>query len=65
MPRAPGGFGGILDYLGLLPCLILLSICAMTMVGIYLFTDLHDPSRESFTWDELVNVLQFSYPAHL
>ncbi|PBK79309.1 hypothetical protein ARMGADRAFT_1069476 [Armillaria gallica] len=59
MPGAPKGFGGILDYLGLLPCLILLSICAMTMVGIYLFTDPHDPSREAFTWDELVNVLRF------
>ncbi|KAK0229697.1 hypothetical protein EDD85DRAFT_973557 [Armillaria nabsnona] len=53
MPGAPNGFGSILDYLGLLPCLILLSICAMTMVGIYLFTDPHDPSRDVFTWDEL------------
>ncbi|KAK0229678.1 hypothetical protein EDD85DRAFT_794160 [Armillaria nabsnona] len=45
--------GGILDYLGLLPCLILLLICAVTMVGIYLFTDPHDLSCEAFTWDEL------------
>ncbi|KAK0237981.1 hypothetical protein EDD85DRAFT_563868 [Armillaria nabsnona] len=58
MPGAPEGFGDILDFAGLLPCLVLLSICAVTMVGIYLFTDPHDPSRETFTWDELVNVLR-------
>ncbi|PBK68463.1 hypothetical protein ARMSODRAFT_1019598 [Armillaria solidipes] len=57
MPGAPEGFGDILNFAGLLPCLILLSICAVTMVGIYLFTDPHDLSRETFTWDELVNML--------
>ncbi|PBK81140.1 hypothetical protein ARMGADRAFT_1091569 [Armillaria gallica] len=50
--------GDILDFAGLLPCLVLLSICAVSMVGIYLFTDPHDPSRKTFTWDELVNVLR-------
>ncbi|KAK0191858.1 hypothetical protein F5146DRAFT_1119907 [Armillaria mellea] len=58
MPHAPEGFGGILDFIGLLPCLVLLSICAVTIVGIYLFTDPHDPSRKAFTWDELVNALR-------
>ncbi|KAK0434208.1 hypothetical protein EV421DRAFT_1992831 [Armillaria borealis] len=58
MPGAPEGFGDILDFAGLLPCLVFLSICAVSMVGIYLFTDPHDPSRKSFTWDELVNVLR-------
>ncbi|KAK0431767.1 hypothetical protein EV421DRAFT_1925569 [Armillaria borealis] len=64
MPGAPDGFGAgaltqvptllgdILDFAGLLPCLVLLSICAVTMVGIYLFADPHDPSRKAFTWDE-------------
>ncbi|SJL16623.1 uncharacterized protein ARMOST_20149 [Armillaria ostoyae] len=54
MPAAPEGF----DFAGLLPCLVLLSICAVSMVGIYLFTDPHDPSRKAFTWDELANVLR-------
>ncbi|KAK0492443.1 hypothetical protein EDD18DRAFT_1357697 [Armillaria luteobubalina] len=53
MPGAPDGFGDVLDFAGLLPCLVLLSICAMTMVGIYLFADPNDPSRKAFTWDEL------------
>ncbi|KAK0221213.1 hypothetical protein EDD85DRAFT_1028415 [Armillaria nabsnona] len=34
------------------------SAYAVTMVGIYLFTDPHDPSRKAFTWGELVNVLR-------
>ncbi|KAK0221211.1 hypothetical protein EDD85DRAFT_960384 [Armillaria nabsnona] len=45
--------GHVLDFVGLLPCLVLLSICAVTMVGIYLFADPDDPSRKAFTWDEL------------
>ncbi|PBK90380.1 hypothetical protein ARMGADRAFT_1166833 [Armillaria gallica] len=53
MPGAPDGFGDVLDFVGLLPCLVLLSICAVTMIGIYLFADPHDPSRKAFTWDEL------------
>ncbi|PBK90377.1 hypothetical protein ARMGADRAFT_1032420 [Armillaria gallica] len=59
MPGAPEGF----DFAGLLPCLVLLSICAMTMVGIYLFSDPHDPSRKAFTWGELDGhtVLDFTY----
>ncbi|PBK68475.1 hypothetical protein ARMSODRAFT_1085399 [Armillaria solidipes] len=59
MPGAPDGFGDVLDLVGLLPCLVLLSICAVAMVGIYLFTDPDDPSRKAFTWDELVRVLRF------
>ncbi|KAK0463446.1 uncharacterized protein EV420DRAFT_1518276 [Desarmillaria tabescens] len=53
MPGAPEGFGDILDFAGLLPCLVLLSICAATMVGIYLFADPHDSSRRTFTWGEI------------
>ncbi|PBK68441.1 hypothetical protein ARMSODRAFT_1019578 [Armillaria solidipes] len=55
MPGAPEGFGSILDFVGLLPCLILLSISAIAMVGIYLFADPDDPSRRAFTWSELKN----------
>ncbi|KAK0215406.1 hypothetical protein IW262DRAFT_1299674 [Armillaria fumosa] len=57
MPGAPEGFGDILDYIGLLPCLILLSISAITMIGVYLFADPHDPTHRSFTWIELKNEL--------
>ncbi|KAK0493843.1 hypothetical protein EDD18DRAFT_1404339 [Armillaria luteobubalina] len=69
MPGAHEGFGDVLgasrfiwptidllllpDLIGLLPCLILLSICAVTMIGIYLFADPEDVTRKAFTWDEL------------
>ncbi|PBK88138.1 hypothetical protein ARMGADRAFT_1084777 [Armillaria gallica] len=57
MPGAPEGFGFILDFAGLLPCLVLWSISAVTMVGIYLFADTDNSRRKSFAWDELVNAL--------
>ncbi|KAK0452134.1 uncharacterized protein EV420DRAFT_1559030 [Desarmillaria tabescens] len=50
MPGAPDGFGDILDFVGVLPCLVLLSICAVTMIGIYIFTDPAKESRENLTW---------------
>ncbi|KAK0204350.1 hypothetical protein DFS33DRAFT_1434578 [Desarmillaria ectypa] len=59
MPGAPEGFGGILDFVGLLPCIILLSISAVTMVGIYLFTNPDDPSRRTLTWSELKNAWHY------
>ncbi|PBK88276.1 hypothetical protein ARMGADRAFT_1034234 [Armillaria gallica] len=54
MPGAPEGFG---DVLGVLPCLVLLSICAVTMVGMYVFTDPAKDSHEKLTWSALVNTL--------
>ncbi|PBK88261.1 hypothetical protein ARMGADRAFT_1120698 [Armillaria gallica] len=54
MPGAPDGFG---DILGVLPCLVLLSISAVTMVGIYVFTDPSKDSREKLTWSALVEAL--------
>ncbi|KAK0493824.1 hypothetical protein EDD18DRAFT_1464628 [Armillaria luteobubalina] len=53
MPGAPEGFGDTLDYVGLLPCLTLLSISAITMVGVYLFADPDDATCRAFTWTEL------------
>ncbi|SJL16642.1 uncharacterized protein ARMOST_20169 [Armillaria ostoyae] len=47
------GSGDILDFVGVLPCLVLLSICAITMVGIYIFTDPAKDSREQLTWSAL------------
>ncbi|PBK88202.1 hypothetical protein ARMGADRAFT_1034170 [Armillaria gallica] len=66
MPGIPDGFahqGNTIGtpysyyFVGLLPCLILLSISAIAMVSIYLFTDPDDPSRRTFTWNELENAL--------
>ncbi|KAK0430458.1 hypothetical protein EV421DRAFT_2041820 [Armillaria borealis] len=61
MPGAPEGFGDILDFVGLLPCLVLLSISAITMVGVYLFADPDDPTRRAFTWGELNNELVYCF----
>ncbi|KAK0493734.1 hypothetical protein EDD18DRAFT_1356184 [Armillaria luteobubalina] len=61
MPRAPDGFG---DILGVLPCLVLLSICAVTMVRIYLFTDPNKGSSEKLTWPGLVQALHHSRKAN-
>ncbi|KAK0215440.1 hypothetical protein IW262DRAFT_1320704 [Armillaria fumosa] len=60
MPGAPDGF----DFVGVLPCLVLLSISAVTMVGIYLFTDPSKDSRQKLTWSalgELVFPSEFWY----
>ncbi|KAK0468788.1 hypothetical protein IW261DRAFT_1573394 [Armillaria novae-zelandiae] len=57
MPGVPEGFGCILDILGLLPCLVLLSISAIAMISIYIFVDPDDPSRRALTWSELENTL--------
>ncbi|KAK0229636.1 hypothetical protein EDD85DRAFT_794115 [Armillaria nabsnona] len=50
MPGAPEGFGDILDFVGLLPCLFLLSIFAIGLVGIYLFVNPDDKCRPALTW---------------
>ncbi|KAK0191850.1 hypothetical protein F5146DRAFT_999114 [Armillaria mellea] len=55
----------LVDFAGLLPCLVLLSFCAVTMVGIYIFADPHDSSCKVFTWDESVTSLAFSGLANL
>ncbi|KAK0226753.1 hypothetical protein EDD85DRAFT_163293 [Armillaria nabsnona] len=57
MPGAPEGFGDILDFVGVLPCLVLLSISSVTMVGIYIVTDPAQDSREKLTWSALVQTL--------
>ncbi|KAK0452150.1 uncharacterized protein EV420DRAFT_1559152 [Desarmillaria tabescens] len=57
MPGAPDGFGDVLDFAGVLPCLVFLSISAVTMVGIYVFTDPAKESREELTWSALVQTL--------
>ncbi|PBK69044.1 hypothetical protein ARMSODRAFT_886591 [Armillaria solidipes] len=63
MPGAPEGFDA--DFVGVLPCLVLLSISAVTMVGIYIFTDPAKDSREKLTWSALgTQVLDGFYTFH-
>ncbi|KAK0229676.1 hypothetical protein EDD85DRAFT_794157 [Armillaria nabsnona] len=52
MSGAPDGF----DFAGIFPCLILLSISAVTMVGIYLFVNPDDPARRPFTRGEIARL---------
>ncbi|KAF8810242.1 hypothetical protein BYT27DRAFT_7186680 [Phlegmacium glaucopus] len=50
MPGAPAGFGDIIDFVGLLPCLALLSLSAAFTLGAFILTDPTDrPLRLS--WD--------------
>ncbi|KAF8810243.1 hypothetical protein BYT27DRAFT_7253830 [Phlegmacium glaucopus] len=50
MPGAPPGFGDIIDFVGLLPCLALLSLSAAFTLGAFILTDPTDhPLRLS--WD--------------
>ncbi|KAK0433874.1 hypothetical protein EV421DRAFT_2039948 [Armillaria borealis] len=58
MPGAPDGFGDILDFAGLLPCFVLLSISAVTILGINLFADPHHPAHGQFIWKDIVNALR-------
>ncbi|KAF4617603.1 hypothetical protein D9613_006280 [Agrocybe pediades] len=39
MPGAPPGFGDVLDFVGLLPCLALLSLSAVLTLGAFIFSD--------------------------
>lgn len=48
------------DFVGVLPCLVLLSISVVTMVGIYIFTDPAEYSHEKLTWQALVHALLHS-----
>ncbi|KAK0493835.1 hypothetical protein EDD18DRAFT_1333516 [Armillaria luteobubalina] len=51
MPGAPEGF----DFAGILPCLVLLSISSIAMIGMYLFDNPDNPSRKVLTWSEIHN----------
>ncbi|KDQ54707.1 hypothetical protein JAAARDRAFT_209368 [Jaapia argillacea MUCL 33604] len=37
LPGAPAGFGAVTDYVGLLPCLAILTFCAVFTTAIFLF----------------------------
>ncbi|KAF8509084.1 hypothetical protein JB92DRAFT_546965 [Gautieria morchelliformis] len=42
-PGAPTGFGATIDFMGILPCLGILSFCSVLMIGVFLFR--HDPEQ--------------------
>ncbi|KAK0452164.1 uncharacterized protein EV420DRAFT_1749967 [Desarmillaria tabescens] len=63
MPGAPDGFGIILDFFGILPCLVLLCIASTMMVGLYLFADPDDASRGKLTWGDFMDALKVKHRA--
>ncbi|KAF8184783.1 hypothetical protein BJ912DRAFT_905383 [Pholiota molesta] len=52
MPGAPAGFGDVLDFVGLLPCLAFLSISAALTLGAFIITDPTDKPH-ALSWDML------------
>ncbi|KAF7970847.1 hypothetical protein HWV62_22732 [Athelia sp. TMB] len=60
MPGAPAGFGAIVDYVGLLPCLAIMAACAALSVGVLVFTDptSHRPPENKHFVDR---ILMFKY----
>ncbi|PBK86133.1 hypothetical protein ARMGADRAFT_1086888 [Armillaria gallica] len=70
MPGAPDSFGNALDYAGLLPCFVLLSISTVIMLGINLLTDPHHTTHGQFIWNDIGNMLRHyirkpSFDSHL
>ncbi|KAF9471882.1 hypothetical protein BDN70DRAFT_938614 [Pholiota conissans] len=61
MPGAPEGFGDILDFVGLLPCLALLSLSAAITLGAFI---LSDPTEKTtaLSWDLLFTAFPMLAP---
>ncbi|KAI0823761.1 hypothetical protein BC628DRAFT_1411501 [Trametes gibbosa] len=47
LPGAPVGFGAAIDFMGLLPCLAILTCCSVFMTAVFL---LRDPERDMPRW---------------
>ncbi|KAL1939859.1 hypothetical protein VTO73DRAFT_9559 [Trametes versicolor] len=47
LPGAPEGFGAVIDFMGLLPCLAILTFCSVFMTAIFL---LRDPEHDIPRW---------------
>ncbi|KZP28285.1 hypothetical protein FIBSPDRAFT_927691 [Athelia psychrophila] len=62
MPGAPSGFGAIVDYVGLLPCLAIMSACAALSVGVLVFADEPAKHRETIM-DKIFKVREHSKKA--
>ncbi|KAI0675257.1 hypothetical protein C8Q78DRAFT_1067059 [Trametes maxima] len=48
LPGAPEGFGAVIDFMGLLPCLAILTFCSIFMTAIFLF---RDPEHDRPRWN--------------
>ncbi|OSD06806.1 hypothetical protein PYCCODRAFT_1463966 [Trametes coccinea BRFM310] len=47
LPGAPEGFGAVIDFVGILPCLAILTFCSVLMTAVFL---LRDPERDIPRW---------------
>jgi len=47
LPGAPTGFGADIDFVGILPCLAIITFCAVLMTGIFLFGNPEKYDREN------------------
>ncbi|KAF8192095.1 hypothetical protein BJ912DRAFT_1096404 [Pholiota molesta] len=61
MPGAPAGFGDVLDFVGLLPCLALLSLSAAITLGAFILSDPTEKAT-SLSWDLLFTAFPMLAP---
>ncbi|KAF8509088.1 hypothetical protein JB92DRAFT_2948851 [Gautieria morchelliformis] len=55
-PGAPTGFGATIDFMGILPCLGILSFCSVLMIGVFLFRiDPEQPLAGPSVWDRVTS----------
>ncbi|KZT23900.1 hypothetical protein NEOLEDRAFT_1170427 [Neolentinus lepideus HHB14362 ss-1] len=47
LPGAPTGFGADIDFVGILPCLAIITFCAVLMTGVFLFGNPEKYDREN------------------
>ncbi|GBE81023.1 hypothetical protein BKA93DRAFT_827765 [Sparassis latifolia] len=53
LPGAPAGFGADIDFVGILPCLALLTFCSVFMTAVFLF---RNPEVDSARWQSARSV---------
>jgi len=50
LPGAPNGFGADIDFVGVLPCLALLTTCSIFMTAVFL---IRNPEENTKTWNDV------------
>ncbi|OCH92319.1 hypothetical protein OBBRIDRAFT_886354 [Obba rivulosa] len=50
LPGAPDGFGADIDFVGILPCLALLTTCSVFMTAVFLF---RNPEENTRRWNDV------------
>ncbi|KZT10960.1 uncharacterized protein LAESUDRAFT_721377 [Laetiporus sulphureus 93-53] len=53
MPGAPSGFGADIDFMGILPCLALMTLASVFMSAVFLFR--RNPEDDTDRWKKLVS----------